>query len=72
MHGNCVHLMEDSVAVISHRKLAPLIETEVNSLSFTTLREWAPLVLINAEMDDAGEIGPANCNCGLKNLGFAR
>lgn len=72
MQGNCVHLMEDSVAVISHRKLAPLSQTEVNSLSFTTLREWAPLVLINAEMDDAGEIGPVRCNCGLTKLGFTK
>ncbi|MBK9169042.1 MAG: hypothetical protein IPM24_16440 [Bryobacterales bacterium] len=72
MRGNCVHLMEDSVAAISQRKLAPLSQTEVNSLLFTTLREWAPLMLINAEMDDAGEIGPAPCECGLKRLGFIR
>ena len=43
---------------------------EVDSLLFTPLREWAPLVLINVEMDDAGIIGPATCDCGLKKMGF--
>lgn len=72
MQGNCVHLAEDSVAVISRRRTAPLSETEVDSLLFTTLREWAPLALINAEMDDAGVIGPAPCDCGLKRLGLVK
>ncbi|MDA1311714.1 MAG: hypothetical protein O2968_00115 [Acidobacteria bacterium] len=72
MRGNCVHLMEDSLAVLSHRKLAPLSGVEVDSLLFTTLRAWAPLVLVNAEMDDAGTIGPASCECGLKSLGLTK
>jgi hypothetical protein len=71
MSGNCVHLMQDSVAAINHRKRAPLSELEVDSLLFTPLKSWAPLVLVNAEMDDAGIISPAQCNCGIKALGFA-
>jgi hypothetical protein len=72
MSGNCVHLMQDSVAAINHRKRAPLSDVEVDSLLFTPLRAWAPLVLVNVEMDDAGTIGPAACNCGLRALGLAK
>jgi hypothetical protein len=72
MRGNCVHLMEDSLAVLNHRKLAPLSGVEVDSLLFTTLRWWAPLLFVNAEMDDAGQIGPATCDCGLKRLGLTK
>ncbi|MDX1982478.1 MAG: hypothetical protein SFV51_19545 [Bryobacteraceae bacterium] len=70
--GNCVHLFEDSVAVISHRRKAPLTEVEVDSLLFTTLLPQAPLVLINAEMEDAGILGRANCGCVFGETGFHR
>ena len=70
MRGNCVHLMQDSIAVINHRRCAPLSDVEVDSLLFTPIRAWAPMVVINVEMDDAGMIGPAACDCGLKKLGL--
>lgn len=68
--GNCVHIMRDAVAVISYRKTAPLTDYEVNSLLFTSLLPSAPCVLINVEMDDAGVIGPASCDCTYTRAGF--
>ena len=70
--GNCVHLFDDSLAVISHRRLAPLSDMEVNSLLFTPLLSFAPYVLINAEMDDSGVIEPAHCDCLFSRFGFTR
>jgi hypothetical protein len=70
--GNCVHLFDDSLAVISYRRLAPLSDTEVNSLLFTPLLPFAPYVLINAEMDDSGVIEPAHCDCLFSRFGFTR
>jgi len=70
--GNCVHLFEDSIAVITHRRQAPLSELEVNSLLFTNLLPFAPHVLINAELDDGGVVEPANCDCVFSRAGFRR
>ncbi len=61
--GNSVHLFREAVAVISHRRRAPLSEVEVDSLLFTTLLPIAPRLLINAEMDDSGILEPAQCDC---------
>jgi len=68
--GNCVHLFRDSVAVVSHRRRAPLCDVEVDSLLFTTLLPCAPRLLINAEMDDSGVIEPARCDCVYAAAGF--
>jgi hypothetical protein len=69
--GNDVHLYTDSVAAIGRRRCAPLSGVEVDSLAFTTLLECAPRFLINTEMDDAGVIGPARCDCSYSRLGMA-
>jgi hypothetical protein len=69
-HGNCVHLYRDAVAVISQRRTAPLADVEVNSLLFTSLLPFAPLVLINVEMDDSGVLEKATCDCALTAAGF--
>jgi hypothetical protein len=70
MRGNCVHICKDSVAVISRRRVAPLSEVEVESFLFTALLPEAATILINVEMDDAGELGPAACGCEWTGLGF--
>ena len=70
--GNCVHLFEDLVAAISRRKLAPLSETEVNSLLFTALTPSASRVLINAEMDDCGTIEKVTCDCLFSRVGYGK
>lgn len=68
--GNCVHVLRDSIAVISRRRPAPLSGTEINSLLFTTLLPFAPHFLINVEMDDAGVIEPARCDCSFSKFGY--
>ncbi len=68
--GNSVHLFHDSVAVIGYRRTAPLSELEVDSLLFTTLLPSAGLLLINVEMDDAGVLAPATCDCTFSRAGF--
>lgn len=72
MRGNCVHISMDAVAVISRRRTAPLSHVEVDSLLFTSLLPTAATVLINVEMDDAGQLGPATCDCDLRRMGFDR
>jgi len=68
--GNCVHVHRDAVAVISRRRLAPLSDLEVNSLLFTNLLPFAARFLINAEMDDAGILEPAACECEYSRAGM--
>ncbi|MCP5120190.1 MAG: hypothetical protein GY953_56055 [bacterium] len=70
--GNSVHICRDSVALISRRKHAPLTDVEVDSLMFTSLLPCAATVLVNVEMDDAGVIGPAKCDCSLRALGYTQ
>jgi hypothetical protein len=72
MQGNCVHVSRDALAVIARERFAPLTDTKVQSLLFTTLLPFAPTVAINLEMDDAGEIGTANCGCELMHAGFTQ
>ncbi|MGD0014443.1 MAG: hypothetical protein ABSD56_08480 [Bryobacteraceae bacterium] len=68
--GNCVHVFRDALAVISHRRRAPLTDVEVNALLFTNLLPFAAHILINVEMDDSGVIEPAHCDCLFSRLGF--
>jgi hypothetical protein len=68
--GNCVHLFSDSIAAVSRRRRAPLSEAEVESLLFTSLLPFAPRFLINAEMDDTGILGPAECDCVFSRMGL--
>lgn len=68
--GDCVHLFADSIAAITHRRPAVHSGHPVSSLLFTTLAEHAPFFLINAEMDDCGELERANCDCTFSRLGF--
>jgi len=68
--GNCVHVMRDSIAVIDYRRKAPLCDTEVNSLLFTTLLPFSSRILVNAEIDDCGVVEPAGCDCVFARAGF--
>jgi hypothetical protein len=69
---NCVHVMRDAVAVISHRRRPELADIEVDSLLFTPLLPFSSYVLINVEMDDSGILEPARCGCPLKEMGFTQ
>ena len=68
--GNRVHQFHDSMAVISHRRQAPLADVELNSLLFTTLLPFTPILVINAEMEDSAVIAPARCDCLLSRTGW--
>jgi hypothetical protein len=68
--GNSVHVFSDSVAVIGHRRAAPLSDVPVDSLLFTTLLPYSPWLFINAEMDDSGIMEPARCDCLFSRLGL--
>ena len=68
--GNCVHLFHDAFAAVSHKRLAPLSNREVDSLSFTTLLPSAPRIFINVEMDDSGVVEKADCDCVFSRLGM--
>ncbi|MGO9231686.1 MAG: hypothetical protein ACLQKA_21045 [Bryobacteraceae bacterium] len=68
--GNSVHVHSDRVAVIARRRLAPLSDVEVNSLLFTTLLPFTARFVINAEMDDAGTLGRADCDCEFSRAGM--
>jgi hypothetical protein len=68
--GNTVHLFSDSIAVIVHQRPAPLSDIPVDSLHFTTLNPLANRVFINAEIDDAGRLIPAACDCAFARAGF--
>jgi len=70
--GSTVHVMRDSVAVISHRRVAPLSEVEVNSLMVTTLLPFATYVVVNVEMDDCGTLETARCGCDFAAMGFTQ
>ncbi len=69
-HGNSVHHFADSTAVIRHRVRAPLTDTDVDALLFTTLLPFASHVLINADMGDCGVLEPADCDCTFAQIGF--
>lgn len=70
--GNCVHVFRDSLALINHREKAPVSDVEVDALLFTTLLPFAPLVLVNVGMHDAGLLGPARCDCAWSKLGMTQ
>ncbi len=70
--GNSVHFYEDGLAVITCRRVAPLSETEVDALRFTTLLPFTAHVLINTEMDDSGIVEPVRCDCAYSRMGFKR
>ena len=68
--GNSVHHFADSTAVIRRRVRAPLTDTDVDALLFTTLLPFAPRVLINADMGDCGVVEPVECDCTFAQIGF--
>ena len=70
LKGNAVHLFTDVTAVIGHRRPAPFVDTEVNSLLFTSLHPEASRIFINAEMEDTAEFAPASCDCVFSRIGF--
>lgn len=70
MRGNRVHFFSESSAVTQWRRQAPRTEVMVNSLLFTPLLSHALHHVLNMELDDAGTVEQASCDCHLTRAGF--
>jgi hypothetical protein len=64
-----VHFLEDSFAMLLHRRQWPLIG-ETDAFMLTTLSSAAPKILLNVEFDDVGVITSRRCGCALGELGL--
>ena len=67
-----LHLMTDRMALIRHKRVLPEFDLEVNPFLITGLRATAPLVVINIESDDYGDLSERPCDCILGQLGLTR
>jgi hypothetical protein len=65
-----LHLLEDTVEVITHHRLRP-DGVEVEAFLWTSLDDYTPSVLVNVENDDFGEVrrDAEPCRCELGALG---
>jgi hypothetical protein len=70
LQGNSVHLFSDSIAAIVHRRPAPYVDADVNSLLLTSVSPYASRVLINADMEDAATLTTSTCGCLFHQTGF--
>ena len=70
MNGDSVHVFTDSVAAIASRRRASYADAEVDALLLTSVHPWAARVFINVDMEDAGLIAEAECDCALSRIGF--
>ncbi len=64
-----VHLRTDAYALIRRRRPMPGIG-ELDAYVFTTLADSPPKIMLNAEMDDFGEVATRRCGCVLDDLGL--
>jgi hypothetical protein len=64
-----VHLLEDSFALLLHRREWPLIG-ETDAFMLTTLLPVSPKILLNVEIDDLGVVTRRRCGCAYGELGF--
>ncbi len=67
-----LHLLTNRLALIRHKRRLPEFGMEVNPFLVTSLMPTAPLVLINVETDDYGELSERPCDCILGQLGLTR
>jgi hypothetical protein len=65
-----MHLLTNSFAVHGWPREVPLSGEMVNALNITTLMASTPQILINAEIDDCGELEERRCGCPLDELGL--
>lgn len=70
MRGNRVHFYRESLALTQWQRVVPRTEVMVNSLLFTPLLPHALHHVLNIELDDAGTVEPATCDCHFTRAGF--
>lgn len=66
-----MHLLEDSFAIILHRRPIEGVG-DLDTYMFTSLLSYGPKVMLNVEMDDFGEFTTRRCGCPLDELGLHR
>ncbi len=64
------HILNDLVAMITHKYKVPHFDIEVNSFLFTTLLYHSPKLLLNVGMGDYGDISVDKCSCDFEKLGY--
>jgi hypothetical protein len=67
-----MHLIEDSIALIQHRKKVPHADMMIDAFLFTSLLPFAPKILLNVESGDYGTIEKRNCGCRFDELGYSK
>ncbi|MBN1856742.1 MAG: hypothetical protein JW846_07315 [Dehalococcoidia bacterium] len=65
-----VHLLQDSIAAIQHKRYIEHANETVDAFLFTTLLPTAPKLLINVESGDSGTMTERDCDCYFGRLGF--
>jgi hypothetical protein len=65
-----VHILEDIVALINHRRRIQNTELNINAFLFTSLLPTARKILLNVEIGDYGSVESRKCDCGFDALGF--
>lgn len=68
--SDACHFLKDTNAVISHRLLPALSDTEVDSFLFTSLLYESPKILLNVGMGDWGKVWSEPCSCEFGTMGF--
>jgi hypothetical protein len=65
-----MHFFTDSFALIRHRRRVPPFGLEVEPFLVTTLLPKSPLMLLNVELDDFGDVEEKPCDCLWGRLGL--
>jgi len=65
-----VHLLSDKLAFVARERPVAADGRTVRALSITTLLAASPKLLINAEIDDYGELDEHRCGCPWEALGL--
>jgi len=69
-YPDCIHLFNDSLAVITHNKILQQDGIKVLALLFTNFHPHSPKIMFNTENGDYGSIVSSHCNCSLSRMGF--
>lgn len=65
-----IHVFRDSFAIIHRPRLIENSEQKVNAFLFTSLYPECPIVMLNMENGDYGNIEEKGCGCQLDRYGF--
>jgi hypothetical protein len=69
---NDVHFFSDTFEMIQHRRRIDKLEIMVDAFLMTTLYVNTPVVMLNLENGDYGEVVDSKCHCPFTQYGFTR